>query len=47
MVAMSEELLVVEEEEPQESQGKHHEQTAHQYDKCGLLRGHREYVCLY
>lgn len=41
-----EELLAVKEEEPQEGQGKHHEQTAHQY-KCGLLRGHCGYICLH
>ena len=47
-LAMSvEELLAVEEEEPQEGQGKHHEQTAHQCNKCGLLRGYCGYICLH
>lgn len=32
-----EELLAVEEEEPQEGQGKHHEQTAHQCNSVASL----------
>lgn len=48
MLEMSvKELLAVEEQEPQESQGKHHEETAHQCNKCGLLRGNRGYICLH